>query len=67
MKISRGYKMIIVMILPPIRRKTMVAVVETRPVHLRLPHQGDACREVCFKENFNGFAWLLHILLCAEE
>jgi hypothetical protein len=67
MRISRGCKIIIVTILLPIKRQAMVAAVETRLVHLRLPHQGGASREACFKENFNGSTLLLHILFCAEE
>jgi hypothetical protein len=67
MRISRGCKIIIVTILSPIRRQAMVAAVETRLVHLRLPRQGGASREACFKENFNGSTLLLHILFCAEE
>jgi hypothetical protein len=67
MMISRGCKTIILMILPSIKRQVMAAAVETRLVCLRLPHQGDVYREVCFKENFNGSTLLLHILFCAEE
>jgi hypothetical protein len=40
MRISRGCKMIIVMILRLIKRQVMVAVAETRLVRLRLPQQG---------------------------
>jgi hypothetical protein len=53
--------------LPPIRRQVMAIAVEIRLVCLSLPRQGGTCREVCFKENFNGSALLLHILFCAEE
>jgi hypothetical protein len=37
----------------------MAAVVETRLVHLKLPHQGGACREACFMDNWHGSALLL--------
>jgi hypothetical protein len=40
MRISRGCKMIIVMILHLIKRQAMVATVETRLICLRLPRQG---------------------------
>jgi hypothetical protein len=67
MKLSRGCKAIIVMILPPIKRRAMVTAVEKRLARLRLPCQSGACREACFKENFKGSALLLHILFCAEK
>jgi hypothetical protein len=51
MKIPRGCKTIIVMVLPLIGKEAMAATTETRLVHLRLPRQGGACREACFKEN----------------
>jgi hypothetical protein len=45
MKIPRGCKTIIVMVLPLIGKEAMAATTETRLVHLRLPRQGGACRE----------------------
>jgi hypothetical protein len=67
MKIPRGCKTIIVMVLPLIGKEAMAAAVETRPVHLRLLHQGGTCKEVCFKENCHGSALLLLNFSCAEE
>jgi hypothetical protein len=62
----RGYKMIIVVIAPPIRKLTVAATVEMKLIRLRLPCQGDTCREACFKENSHDFALLHHNFFCKE-
>jgi hypothetical protein len=43
MKHPGGCKKIIVVIAPPIGKLMVAATTETKPVYLRLPHQGGAC------------------------
>jgi hypothetical protein len=50
----------------PDQKLTKATTVEMKLVHLRMSRQGGACREACFKENFNGSVLLLCILFCAE-
>jgi hypothetical protein len=66
MKHPGGYKMIIVVIAPPIRKLTVAAMVEMKLIRLRLSCQGDTCREACFKENSHDSALLHHNFFCKE-
>jgi hypothetical protein len=43
-------------VIPLIERYAVAASTETKPICLRLSHQGGACREACFNENFKGCA-----------
>jgi hypothetical protein len=52
---------------PPIGQLAVVAVAETKPACLRLPYQGGACREACFKETFKGCVLLHHKFFYKEE
>jgi hypothetical protein len=52
---------------PLIGQQADVAAAEMKSACLRLPHQGGACREVCFRENFKDCALLHHKFFCKEE
>jgi hypothetical protein len=64
-----GCKMIVVAVAPLIWCKMIIVMVETRPVHLRLPHQKGRMHEACIEEfkNNNDSSMPSHKFFCKGE
>jgi hypothetical protein len=64
-----GCKMIVMAVAPLIGCKVTIVTVETRPVHLMLPHQKECLQEACTEEfkNNSDSVLLHHKFFCNRE